>query len=158
MSFLMDFTHRENPAVASHAQPTFTAAERAGAEVFRARCESCHAARLISDGPTTAVPFERWESLVLSPGGPIVWSNAQYAKTGVTPYVYDDGARVSPLRRLYKKWPYFTNGSAKSLTELLEHFAWGAAGTFHDAAPAGEALTRLTADERSALRAFLDLL
>ncbi|HET9627172.1 MAG TPA: c-type cytochrome, partial [Kofleriaceae bacterium] len=158
MSFLNDFTHRENPAVAAHAAPTFTAAERAGAQVFRDRCESCHAARLISDGPTTAVPFERWESLVLSPGGPIVWSNAQYAKTGVTPYVYDAGARVSPLRRLYKKWPYFTNGSAKSLTELLERFAWGKTGTYHEAAPAGEALERLTADDRAALLAFLDLL
>lgn len=158
MTFLMDFTHRENPAVVTHAQAAFTASERAGAEVFRDRCASCHEARLISDAPTTTVPFERWESLVLAPNGPIVWTNAAYAKTGVTPYVYDNGARVAPLRRLYKKWPYFTNGSAHSLTDVLERFAWGPTGTYHDAAPAEEKLSRLTADERSSLLAFLDLL
>jgi DNA-binding beta-propeller fold protein YncE len=158
MTFLMDFTHRPNPAVVTHAGSTFTASERAGAEVFRDRCASCHEARLLSDGPTTKVPFERWEALVLSANGPLVWTNAAYAKTGVTPYVYDNGARVSPLRRLYKKWPYFTNGSARSLTDVLERFAWGPTGTYHDAAPAEETLTRLTADERSALLAFLDLL
>jgi cytochrome c peroxidase len=158
MTFLMDFSHRENPAVVTHAQATFTQGERAGAQVFRDRCASCHEARLLSDGPATVVPFERWESLVLAPNGPIVWTNAAYAKTGVTPYVYDNGARVAPLRRLYKKWPYFTNGSARSLTDVLERFAWGPTGTYHDAAPADEKLGRLTADERSSLLAFLELL
>ena len=117
--------------------------------------------------PTIRPPrcaFERWEPLVLSASGPIVWSNAAYAKTGVEPYVYDRGARVAPLRRLYKKWPYFTNGSARSLGELLERFAWGPAGAHHDGAPTGSAgsagsvVQRLTAEDRAALLAFLDLL
>lgn len=153
MTFLMDFTHRANPAAA---HPRFTPLERAGAEAFRARCASCHQARLAADDPGSAVPFERWESLVLSPGGPIVWSNAAYAKTGVVPYVHDRGARVPSLRRIYKKWPYFTSGSARSLDELLDRFAWSATAAYHDGAPAG--LSRLTAGDRSALRAFLDLL
>jgi len=156
MTFLMDFTHRENPTALDHAR--FTELERTGAQTFRDRCAACHAARLVADDPASTVPFERWESLVLSPSGPIVWSNAAYAKTGVTPYVHDAGARVSPLRRLYKRWPYFTNGSARSLAELLDRFAVGSGATYHDGAPADAALARLTDDEKAALLAFLDLL
>jgi mono/diheme cytochrome c family protein len=162
MAFLVDFTHRANPAAVDHAR--FTPRERAGAELFRARCAGCHAARLVADDPGSEVGFERWEPLVLSASGPIVWSNAAYAKTGVEPYVYDRGARVAPLRRLYKKWPYFTNGSARSLGELLDRFAWGAGGAYHDRAPAdapgpaSAAPGRLTAEDRAALLAFLDLL
>jgi cytochrome c peroxidase len=190
MSFLMDFSHRANPAAiaspgsaGTRSTPGgsaesidhehFTALERTGAEVFRDRCAGCHAARLVADEPTSLVPFERWESLVLSPSGPIVWTNAAYEKTGVTPYVHTDGARVPALRRLYKKWPYFTSGRAKSLADLLDRFASSPTATYHDAAPAegpgptagplgsmtrGAQLTRLTADEKSALLAFLDLL
>ena len=120
--------------------------------MFLARCASCHEPRLIADEPASSVPFERWESLVLSPSGPIVWSNAAYAKTGVEPYVHDQGTRVPTLRRLYKKWPYFTNGSAKALGDLLDRFA----GDAHDAAPA--TASRLTPDDKRALLAFLDLL
>jgi hypothetical protein len=156
MTFLMDFTHRENPAAVDHAR--FTERERAGAQAFRERCAGCHAARLSADDPASLVPFERWEALVLSPAGPIVWSNAAYEQTGVVPYVHALGARVPALRRLYKKWPYFTNGSARSLAEVLDRFASGPGVTYHDGAPAGAALVRLTGDEQAALRAFLDLL
>jgi hypothetical protein len=155
MSFLMDFSHRSNPA-ADHAR--FTERERAGAQTFRDRCSACHAPRLIAEQASSAVPFERWEELVLSPAGPIVWSNAAYAKTGVTPFVHANGTRAPTLRRLYKKWPYFTNGSAKSLAELLDRFASDAQHTYHDGAPTGATLVRLTPDEKSALLAFLDLL
>lgn len=156
MTFLMDFTHRANPAAVDHTQ--FTELERTGARTFRDRCAACHAARLVTDDPGSVVPFERWESLVLSPSGPIVWSNAAYAQTGVVPYVHQSGARVPALRRLYKKWPYFTNGSARSLAEVLDRFAWSPSATFHDGAPVGAALARLTDDEKPALLAFLGLL
>jgi len=158
MSFLMDFTHRANPAAVDHTQ--FTELERAGARIFRDRCGACHAAHLVADDPGSVVPFERWEALVLSPSGPIVWSNAAYAETGVVPYVHPSGARVPALRRLYKKWPYFTNGSARSLADLLDRFAWSPSATYHDGAPAGAgaALERLTDDEKPALLAFLGLL
>ena len=152
MAFLMDFTHRPNPA-ADHAH--FTPSERAGAEVFRDRCASCHAARLNADDPASLVPFERWEALTLSSGN-IVWSNAAYAKTGVEPYVGDHGARVPALRRLYKKWPYFTNGRARSLADVLDRFAATEDAAYHDLAPA--AARPLTADDKAALLAFLDLL
>ena len=156
MTFLMDFSHRANPAAIDHSR--FTDLERTGARVFRDRCAVCHAARLIADEPASLVPFERWESLVLSPSGPIVWSNAAYDKTGVEPYVHADGARVPTLRRLYKKWPYFTSGRARSLDDVLDWFASGPSATYHDASPAGASLTRLTSDDKRSLRAFLDLL
>jgi len=154
MRFLIEFTHRSNPVASNHTQ--FTAIERRGAEAFRARCTSCHAARLIAEEPPTEIGFDRWEKLVLSAAGPIVWNNAAYATTGVAPYVHDAGTRVPTLRRLYKKWPYFTNGSAKSLGEVLERFAYDGTTGMHDHAPA--AMTRLTAEEKTALLAFLDLL
>jgi hypothetical protein len=156
MTFLMDFTHRENPAAVDHAR--FTERERTGARTFADRCAACHAARLVADDPSSAVAFERWESLVLSPAGPIVWSNAAYEKTGVVPYVHASGARVPALRRLYKKWPYFTSGIARSLAEVLDRFASSPDATFHEGAPAGAAVVRLSADEKAALLAFLDLL
>jgi DNA-binding beta-propeller fold protein YncE len=154
MTFLSDFTHRANPAAIDHAQ--FTERERAGAAVFRDRCASCHAARLVVDEPRSAVPFERWEALVLSASGPIVWASDRYARTGVEPYVHPDGARPPALRRLYKKWPYFTNGSARSLDAVLDRFAWRGDASFHDAAPGDAA--RLGSEDKQALRAFLDLL
>src|SRR5260370_25086403 len=65
MTFLMDFTHRPNPSAAGRTQ--WTAREREGAAVFRDKCESCHEARLVADQPSTRVPFERWEGVVMSP-------------------------------------------------------------------------------------------
>jgi cytochrome c peroxidase len=110
---------------------------------------------LIAEEPKTEVAFDRWESLVLSEAGPLVWNTAQYAKTGVEPYVHDEGTRIPTLRRLYKKFPYFTNGSAKSLAELLDRYAYDKTG-HHDQPTA--AMTKLTADEKTALLAFLNLL
>ncbi len=154
MAFLMDFMPRPNPAVAGRAR--WTDVERAGAEVFRDRCESCHAARLVTDEPSTRVPFERWESLVMAPEGALVWASAEYEKTGVLPYVNERGARVVSLRRLYKKYPYFTNGSAKDLASVLDRASFAGDRFFHDAAPAGA--IGLRADEKGALHAFLNLL
>lgn len=157
MTFLMDYSHRTNPAAVDHDR--FTELERAGARAFRDRCSACHAARLIAEDADSAVPFERWEQLVLSPVGPIVWSNAAYAKTGVTPFVHANGTRAPTLRRLYKKWPYFTNGSARSLAEVLDRFALQSTQrTYHDGAPSDATLERLSPAEKLALLAFLDLL
>jgi hypothetical protein len=154
MTFLMDFTHRPNPAVLG--RTSFSARERRGAEVFAARCERCHAARLVTDDPASRVPFDRWEALVLSREGPIVWARDGYHRTGVEPYVHDLGARAPSLRRLYKKRPYFTNGSAKSLLDVLDRVRVRGDELLHDRAPDGFA--PLDAEEQDALAAFLDLL
>ena len=136
----------------------FTWIEEGGAKVFRDRCASCHAARLIAEEPSTEVPFDKWEKLVLSPSGPIVWNNAQYAKTGIEPYVHDEGTRVPTLRRLYKKWPYFTNGGADSLTAVLEGIRVGEESCDHELGPANVETDGLDDREREALLAFLRLL
>jgi hypothetical protein len=154
MTFLMDFNHRPNPAVAGRTQ--WTARDREGAAVFRDKCESCHEARLVTDQPSTRMPFERWEGLVMSPEGPIVWAHAEYEKTGVEPYVNEKGARVVSLRRLYKKHPYFTNGSADDLRVVLERVRFAGGRFFHDGAP--KDATGLNGEEQGALAAFLDLL
>jgi len=153
--FLMDFTHRPNPMAIDHA--AFTPGERAGADVFARRCEGCHAARISADVPASRVAPVEWERLVLAREGPIVWGSNEYQKTGVEPYVSPRGARVPSLRRLYKKRPYFTNGAAKTLREVLERARWqGATGCFHDRAPEG--LDALSYQERESLLAFLALL
>jgi hypothetical protein len=156
MTFLMDFSPRPNPDVLG--REAWSKVERRGAEVFRDRCESCHSARLVTDDPSTRVPFEGWEPLVLAREGPIVWARAEYEKTGVEPYVNENGARVVSLRRLFKKYPYFTNGTAKSLQALLDRVRYGETSFFHDRAPEGTALRSLTTREKEDLLAFLDLL
>jgi hypothetical protein len=155
MSFLIAFNHRPNPMVLGRTH--FSDREHTGAVAFRDRCESCHEARLASDMPASRVPFDRWEGLVMAREGAIVWGKAEYQKTGILPYVHEDGARVPSLRRLYKKRPYFTNGSAKDLEAVLDQARLLPDGFQH-------AITRpdrgATLDEpsRAALLAFLDLL
>ena len=92
----------------------------------------------------------------MSPAGPLVWAHDDYEKTGVLPYVNQKGARVVSLRRLYKKYPYFTNGSAKSLPSVLDRASFAAGVFFHDGAPAGA--IGLAGAEKTELAAFLDLL
>ena len=102
------------------------------------------------------MPFAAWEPLVLSPQGPLVWARDGYEKTGVVPYVHERGTRISPLRRLYKKRPYFTNGSAADLDAVLRRARMPPAGFQHDGD--GTIRGRLDDDDRHALAVFLDLL
>lgn len=149
MSFLMSWTHRTNPMTVG--RKAFTAEERAGAAVFQSKCESCHQARTSTDEPASRVAFKDWESLIFS-GGSLVWASEKYEKTGVVPYVHDEGARTTSLRRLYKKRPYFTNGSAADLETVLGAVRFL---PFSHAGGGGESLSK---DEIASLRAFLDVL
>lgn len=156
MRFLVDFSHRPNPAIVGRASASFDATEREGARLFRDRCETCHAARLSSDDPASEVPFERWEAMILAEPAPIVWGSAGYQKTGVIPYVHPDGARTPSLRRLYKKHPYFTNGSAKSVDDVLDAVRLSGTALVHAGAPPNA--TPLAPADKRALAAFLELL
>ena len=89
--------------------------------------------------------------------GAIVWGKAQYEKTGIEPYVHELGARVPSLRRLYKKKPYFTNGSAPDLEAVLAKARVLSDG-FRHAPPTPDRGARLDASAQAALLAFLDLL
>jgi hypothetical protein len=156
IAFLMGFSHNGNPSVSG--RDGFSAAERRGAVLFRDRCSSCHAARLQSDMPESALDFDAWPRAIFSPEGAIVWASADYQKTGVTPYVHEAGTRVPSLRRAAAKWPHFTNGSADSLLEVVQRARFDQKRFFHDAAPPAEALRAFTPEEARDVTAFLELL
>ena len=101
------------------------------------------------------MPLADWERLVLSPAGAIVWARDTREQTGIVPYVHPEGTRVPSLQRLYRKRPYFTNGSSPDLPSVLARARVMPDGFLHDAAPgAGEPLDP---GDRAALLAFLDL-
>jgi hypothetical protein len=151
VDFLAAFTPESNPAV--RGLLAFSPEQAAGARLFAQHCESCHSARLVADDPASAVPFERWQALILHPSGGIVWGSDARHRTGVTPYVHGEGARVPSLRRLYVKRPLFTNGSAATVGAVLEAFRLDTPD-LHGGGP-GRALG---AEEQQALVAFLELL
>lgn len=154
VAFLRDFTPRTNPRAIRPAR-AFSALEQRGAEVFQARCLSCHAARLIGDDAASEQAPSRWQGLVLSDNGPLVWSSAEHRKTGIEPYVHENGARASSLRRVWLKSPLFTNGAARSLPVALDMVRLEGNKVLH--ASPGE-LPGLADEEKRALLAFLLLL
>ena len=154
LRFLYAFTPAPNPN--SQGRDHFSKLEAEGARAFQEHCQSCHAARLLSDDRGSEVPFADWEALIFSRNAPLVWARAEYAKVGVLPYVHEEGTRVPSLRRLASKPRYFTNGSAPSLEDVLARFRDGSAGALHDApAGAGQPLSPST---QQGLVAFLQLL
>jgi hypothetical protein len=151
VDFLAAFTPESNPAV--RGLGTFTPMQAEGARLFAQYCESCHRARLVADDPASAVSFERWPELVLHPSGGIVWGSETRHRTGVTPYVHTEGARVPSLRRLHVKRPLFTNGSAATVGAVLDAVRLDTAEVHGGGSgrPLGPA-------ELEALAAFLELL
>lgn len=160
LRYLARATYPSNPLASSRPSPVFTPEERRGAELFRARCAGCHAARLVARDATSELPFERWETAVLSERAPIVWARADYEKVGVLPYVDEKGTRIPSLRRLFLKRPYFTNGAAATLADVLALARGGGPGApFVHVAPAGNGeLVGLSASERASIERFLALL
>jgi cytochrome c peroxidase len=145
------------PNARSQGREHFSALEADGARAFRDHCQSCHAARLLSDDSASELPFADWERLIFSRNAPLVWARGDYAKTGVLPYVHERGTRIVSLRRLALKPRYFTNGSAPDLANLLERYREAPDGPLHEAA-ADARSAALPAPTRRALAAFLQLL
>lgn len=50
---------------------------------------------------------------------PLAFGAARWEKTGVLPYFTERGNRVSPLTQLGRGGPFFSNGSARTLAEVL---------------------------------------
>lgn len=151
MAFLMRLSHRTNPRAMNAAH--LDSRQDQGLRLFADRCESCHEARLSTDDPSSRSSREQWAAQIVGGNSPFVWASDRYEKTGIEPYVHERGARVPSLRRLYKKRPYFTNGSAKSVRDVLDRVRFGASLTH-----AGGEGDRLTEEQIDALEAFLDLL
>jgi hypothetical protein len=156
LAHFMLVEHPPNPAVLP--PRAWTDDERRGAQLFRQRCESCHEARLVSDAAGSRLPFDAWHDLIFSEAGPILWARDGYEQTGIVPLVHPRGARVPSLRRVYAKYPYFTNGSARSLEQVLEAVSWSPERFFHRAPAEATSLESLSADEQRELKAFLQLL
>lgn len=151
--FLVEFNPESNPTV--RGRDAFGPIEQRGADRFAEHCESCHQARLRADDPSTRQPRSTWESRIFG-AADILWAMDERSKTGVEPYVHPDGARVPSLRRLFAKRPYFTNGRAPDLVEVLQRVDLGPPFT-HDRAETPSPHP-LEPDDREALLAFLDLL
>jgi cytochrome c peroxidase len=167
VAFLHDFTPRANPHVIAKGpdatQRRFDDGERHGAEVFRDHCASCHQPKLVGDDADTLQSFFSWERLVLSDNDPLTFSgDAKRVKTGIEPYVHEEGARPSSLRRISFKRPYFTNGTSTTLDDVVARFRFttnAAADTaFHAAPPSRTDLASLKPEDQRALVAFLRLL
>jgi hypothetical protein len=154
--FFQHFGHQAAPR--SLRQTPWNPVEKQGATLFQLHCESCHQARLWSDQPSTRLPFEQWEQR-LAAGDDLVWASDSYAQTGPKPYVHPQGARVPSLRRLYKKFPYFTTGTARSLAEVVQQFRFQGGSAWHQL-PEGTPGTwkALSENEQRALVAFLNRL
>lgn len=155
LEFLYAFSHAPNPR--SQGRRDFSELEAKGAAEFRDHCQSCHAARLLSDDPTSELPFADWPDSIFSRNAPVVWARGEYAKTGVVPYVHARGTRIPSLRRLALKPRYFTNGSAPDLANVLDRYRESPDGPRHDADGTARG-TPLPAETRRALLAFLQLL
>jgi hypothetical protein len=160
VAFFRDFTPRTNPRVAARLAGTtgpkgaFSVEEKRGAALFRDKCVQCHAARLVGDDPKSAQPFDTWERFVFSVNAPLVWSSPEHRRTGIEPYVHEDGARASSLRRVWLKTPLFTTGAARTLAEALDLVRVDGE-TVHHSSKRGVALAD---DEKRDLLAFLLLL
>lgn len=154
LQFLYAFSHAPNPRAQN--RRAFSELEQQGALAFAQHCASCHAPRLFSDDPGSAVAQEDWSRYVFNRQGPIVWARAEYAKTGVLPYVHESGTRIPSLRRLALKPRYFTNGSSTTLGSVLARFREAPSGAQH--AGVEDQLLPLPDATQSALLAFLQLL
>ncbi|HEY4221238.1 MAG TPA: hypothetical protein VGO62_07840, partial [Myxococcota bacterium] len=153
VTFLHDFTPRTNARALT---PHFSLAEQRGAEVFRDRCASCHAARLIGDDAGTAQPFASWEKFILSDNSPLTWSTVPRVKTGIEPYVHEEGARPTSLRRIDRKRPYFTNGSSTTLDDVVSRARFDDSTFLHSSKRTD--LRALSPDDQRSLVSFLRLL
>lgn len=150
LEFLTSFDPVPNPHARSRSG--FSELEHRGADAFARHCERCHSARLVTDDGSTQVERDEWEKEIFGAGS-IKWASEGRVKTGIEPYVHDEGARPPSLRRLWVKFPYFTNGSSSSLEDVLERVRVGA-----EFSHGGGDGTSLTGEDQQALLAFLRIL
>lgn len=128
VSFFVDFEHAAQPLRAQTRGLSPRAAK--GLEIFRERCEYCHLATA-STRSERSLPYEDWRSRFDNNGPDLVWGAPFYTKTGIEPYVHRAGVRVPSLRRIGQKYPYFTNGSSRTLHHLLSRFRYRGLTAWH---------------------------
>jgi hypothetical protein len=96
-------------------QPFSEAALR-GAALFWRDCAGCHQpSPHLATGPVLA----REAALDYLVERPLAFGAARHEKAGVLPYFTPRGNRVSPLTQLGRGGPFFSNGSARTLADVL---------------------------------------
>jgi hypothetical protein len=128
LEFFAVFTHRPNPWRIKHKR--LDARSKRGLGIFRQRCEDCHHPVKTTRSPS-AVFFKNWETWLTAEDRDLVWGAPFLCKTGIRPYPDSTGTRVPSLRRIWYKYPYFTNGSAKDLHNVLTRFRYRGATAWH---------------------------
>lgn len=153
LAFFIDFEHRPNPWRLRH--ETLDPLALKGLQVFRQRCEDCHQA-VDSLRQAQAVPFDEWPQWLQGEGRDLIWGADFYSRTGIRPYVDPAGARVPSLRRVWLKYPYFTNGSSKSIRDVLQRFRWSGSTAWHHHEPSADPPAQaFRSEEIEALEALL---
>jgi hypothetical protein len=126
-----------------------TRAERAGLALFRDRCAGCH--KLVSDSASgDRIQARELERRLLS--GEVALTDARLHAVG-TPILGDGGNNPPSLRGVWEAAPYFSDGSARTLEDVLRR-----TDPDEPAVHAPANATRppaLKAVERAALLAFL---
>ena len=92
-----------------------TAAERRGLAVFRARCGECHELSSATT-PARVVPQPEQEAAVLA--GRLVLTSARRYDVG-TPVLGEGGNNPPSLRGVWAAAPYFSDGSAATLEDVV---------------------------------------
>jgi len=128
---------------------TLTAEQRRGLALFRDGCAGCH--QLVRDSATGgAVPARELEAALLA--GQVALTSPRLHAVG-TPVLGQGGNNPPSLRGVWEAAPYFSDGSARTLEDVLQRTHPDA-----DAVHAPANATRppaFSADQRAALLAFL---
>ena len=124
-------------------------AERRGLRLFRSSCAGCH--RLVGNSAReNAIPPAALERRLL--GGEVALTSPRRYEVG-TPVLGEGGNNPPSLRGVWDAAPYFSDGSARTLEEVLSRTDPGAPAVH---APENAARPpAFSADERAALLAFL---
>jgi hypothetical protein len=128
LSFFVDFNPVPNPWRIKY--KSLTKSAQRGLVVFRDRCSDCHQA-IRSTRTENGVGFEEWERWLTAENLDLVWGVPFFARTGLKPYVTPAGSRVPSLRRVWLKYPLFTNGTSQTIRDVLEHFRYQDSTIWH---------------------------
>ena len=128
MAFFAAYDHPPNPM--TYQNGGLSPKARRGLGVFRNRCENCHQG-VSTTRNESGVPFEQWEHWIIDPNKDLIWGAPFYSKTGITPYFDPGGTSVPSLRRIWQKFPLFTNGSAETLDQVLDAFRYQGTKAWH---------------------------
>lgn len=116
---LLSYAMRLAPAIGPLRRPdrSLTDAARTGLQLFMRDCARCH--EPTADMRTRErLPGEAIEEALRE--GPLTFGAPLFNQSGVEPYYTPHGNRISPLIALYRGGPFFTDGSAATLEDVVE--------------------------------------